>query len=215
MESTSKCDTREVQWADSYTILTLWSQLQNHKYQTHEAPTTIPYWLCGVNFKILEATDLFWRHIYHTDSVESTSKSGGRGMTGRVRYTILTLWSQLQNFPPIAISVAVVIPYWLCGVNFKMARHLRKLGNVYTILTLWSQLQNYLKWLEELEAVYHTDSVESTSKSGTLSTGWHNLYTILTLWSQLQNRTRNLWGCLHVIPYWLCGVNFKIWLSLL
>ena len=73
-----------------------------------------------------------------------------------------------------------------------MARHLRKLGNVYTILTLWSQLQNYLKWLEELEAVYHTDSVESTSKSGTLSTGWHNLYTILTLWSQLQNRTRNL-----------------------
>ena len=49
--------------------------------------------------------------------------------------------------------------------------------------------------------VYHTDSVESTSKFNHLLLRFSQIYTILTLWSQLQNRAGDyLIG--HVrIPY--------------
>ena len=170
-----------------YTILTLWSQLQNKR--VHALPL-----IC----------------IYHTDSVESTSKFFFVSHRFARRYTILTLWSQLQN-----------VCAWEPTLIY------------YTILTLWSQLQNRGQAAQGAAGVYHTDSVESTSKSPsemgtrsscyTILTLWSQLqnaacctrwrllgYTILTLWSQLQNELQKLDEQFVHIPYWLCGVNFKM-----
>ena len=149
---------------------------------------SIPYWLCGVNFKISVGDGYPQQLLYHTDSVESTSKccmlhqmaAAGLYHTDSVEstskwvaeagwavcaYTILTLWSQLQNGTAFAGAEHSAIPYWLCGVNFKMEDH----------------------------------------SSGSLSR-----YTILTLWSQLQNTSSHCESVVTLIPYWLCGVNFKI-----
>ena len=52
-----------------------------------------------------------------------------------------------------------------------------------------------------LKTIYHTDSVESTSKFSFTRFTFSKLYTILTLWSQLQNGF--LGGCAAAgdIPY--------------
>ena len=192
----------------------------------------IPYWLCGVNFKMRMGC---WRRIimlYHTDSVESTSKSPRVVKCHGAFYTILTLWSQLQNrlIMPQAqrqlyhtdsvestskcvavVAVwAVFIPYWLCGVNFKMRSLTHSISTAYTILTLWSQLQNTSRRQYPALLVYHTDSVESTSKLSRSVYILPDCYTILTLWSQLQNMRLTWYAWCYTIPYWLCGVNFKI-----
>ena len=148
-------------------------------------------------------------------------------------YTILTLWSQLQNIICDECGKSLNIPYWLCGVNFKMDFWSWSRSYVYTILTLWSQLQNSVwswtssavlipywlcgvnfkiaqEWGLFLAQVYHIDSVESTSKFVLRSSSWRSSYTILTLWSQLQNRACKRFHTLPGIPYWLCGVNFKM-----
>ena len=57
----------------------------------------------------------------------------------------------------------------------------------YTILTLWSQLQNGVGEEGWAVLLYHTDSVESTSKWWGPVWSYLSNYTILTLWSQLQN----------------------------
>ena len=74
VESTSKCRIWLCTHACLYTILTLWSQLQNDS-----------------NGNVVIG------NIYHTDSVESTSKSLSKANAAATSYTILTLWSQLQN----------------------------------------------------------------------------------------------------------------------
>ena len=148
----------------------------------------IPYWLCGVNFKIEARHRSVAAELYHTDSVESTSKSPA-GAAGPCRsYTILTLWSQLQNCTTRWSLPAAIIPYWLCGVNFKM-----RAGT-----------------FRGRASIYHTDSVESTSKCEEARRVGHLDYTILTLWSQLQNSMRSPHTLRLCIPYWLCGVNFKM-----
>ena len=194
----------------------------------------IPYWLCGVNFKIKQCKQWISKFLYHTDSVESTSKWCCHVVRLRGIYTILTLWSQLQNNGFSFAASTCSIPYWLCGVNFKMTRwcgrgsvrlyHTDSVestskytpwmivpANEYTILTLWSQLQNGSPPLLRHNHLYHTDSVESTSKWWQFVSLLTQRYTILTLWSQLQNwwrMRRQRSGC---IPYWLCGVNFKMY----
>ena len=256
VESTSKLQQCTYTVINRYTILTLWSQLQNGLPRLKPYVASIPYWLCGVNFKMtlhgttgsgkiyhtdsVESTSKYWSvfmtevssipywlcgvnfkmisrrlnrrcWIYHTDSVESTSKWSWCIGRRCAAYTILTLWSQLQNAERIGDKVDRNIPYWLCGVNFKicLALHISH------------------------HELYHTDSVESTSKYGETRCATVTHYTILTLWSQLQNKTSlysgtrllytilTLWSQLQNsdekggpmkvdIPYWLCGVNFKI-----
>ena len=188
MESTSKCCTPWRSKTSCYTILTLWSQLQNSTPSLNRTGCYIPYWLCGVNFKIVEPKEILRVSVYHTDSVESTSKSPSAQTPTAKKYTILTLWSQLQNHFRSSSSWAPPIPYWLCGVNFK--------------IDLRSQML--------LAVLYHTDSVESTSKWGCLQARDEPEYTILTLWSQLQNNFTEKKAAMVNIPYWLCGVNFKI-----
>ena len=191
VESTSKFSRSCIHSPHLYTILTLWSQLQNGSMTTGTVVKAIPYWLCGVNFKIGQTMLRGISVVYHTDSVESTSKCGRYILAPNRAYTILTLWSQLQNWRRRVRVLHVPIPYWLCGVNFKM----------------WYGVVMILK------TIYHTDSVESTSKFSFTRFTFSKLYTILTLWSQLQNGF--LGGCAAAgdIPYWLCGVNFKIWAS--
>ncbi len=153
-----------------------------------EHGTSIPYWLCGVNFKIFSLQRRVAWNVYHIDSVESTSKWPRRNTSGTpqvyhidsvestskfiavalqigIIYTILTLWSQLQNGMRRGARGHGLIPYWLCGVNFKI-----------DALAVPSAI-----------VVYHIDSVESTSKFPELSAADKSHYTILTLWSQLQN----------------------------
>ena len=219
--------------AEAYTILTLWSQLQNDLGELQGLERSIPYWLCGVNFKIAAVHLHGHQSIYHTDSVESTSKWVAEVEAVRGQYTILTLWSQLQNDAARHDGEREDIPYWLCGVNFKILIGIYDWSEQYTILTLWSQLQNDLAafkqavlnipyWLCGVNfkmelvhraavcCIYHTDSVESTSKC---RAHWRQSgpeYTILTLWSQLQNLSCPAYKPSWIIPYWLCGVNFKI-----
>ena len=211
VESTSKWCCHVVRLRGIYTILTLWSQLQNNGFSFAASTCSIPYWLCGVNFKMTRWCGRGSVRLYHTDSVESTSKYTPWMIVPANEYTILTLWSQLQNKLGIVHNASAYIPYWLCGVNFKMVLH-HYFGTItYTILTLWSQLQNGGNscrcwrsgipywlcgvnfkigggWGGSEAAVYHTDSVESTSK-------W---------W-------RHTTKPCHAIPYWLCGVNFKMY----
>ena len=171
----------------TYTILTLWSQLQN-----------------ALSIRSLCS------NVYHTDSVESTSKLRMTCTMQSLHYTILTLWSQLQNEQESTPIENTIIPYWLCGVNFKM-RHLLAIPpkNLYHTdsvestskfkllrtrraldIPYWLCGVNFkirAKFLVEFFSLYHTDSVESTSKC----IGRFKLTAIC-------------------IPYWLCGVNFKI-----
>ena len=97
VESTSKRKHTGRRKRNAYTILTLWSQLQNDGAFVVEPTENIPYWLCGVNFKTQFNASNFSLVIYHIDSVESTSKQHPHGEYHSSRYTILTLWSQLQN----------------------------------------------------------------------------------------------------------------------
>ena len=55
--------------------------------------------------------DVLLPAIYHTDSVESTSKY--ELLHGRIKlhYTILTLWSQLQNVIAVRAWEVLHIPY--------------------------------------------------------------------------------------------------------
>ena len=126
--------------------------------------------------------------VYHIDSVESTSKWWGRRAREDCRYTILTLWSQLQNKKASA----------------SLACSLYHIDSVESTSKFLSPL------IRGDKRVYHIDSVESTSKSIGLNIRSCSNYTILTLWSQLQNASSR--SCMNAgtIPYWLCGVNFKI-----
>ena len=96
VESTSKSMNMNKQEFKNYTILTLWSQLQNSVcsmrqpssvYHTDSVESTSKFFFRWV----------FVHVLYHTDSVESTSKLSSSVQTRREGYTILTLWSQLQN----------------------------------------------------------------------------------------------------------------------
>ena len=49
--------------------------------------------------------------VYHIDSVESTSKRFAGNDEARKAYTILTLWSQLQNTCPDVPPAGRSIPY--------------------------------------------------------------------------------------------------------
>ena len=142
VESTSKWRRLRGMRLRQYTILTLWSQLQNNSVKTDEERKLIPYWLCGVNFKMMPWHGARSMPVYHIDSVESTSKYPLHTPHMPVPYTILTLWSQLQNKSPYWMVTFVGIPYWLCGVNFKIIPRFAVCVWKYTILTLWSQLQN-------------------------------------------------------------------------
>ena len=169
VESTSKLTASFRSKLITYTILTLWSQLQNwgcsalaqqeripywlcgvnFKTTMLRAPprSHIPYWLCGVNFKTRRDPEGAGGGVYHIDSVESTSKPHAAEEARLVLYTILTLWSQLQNRQVVHRQQRQRIPYWLCGVNFKTPEILCRREERYTILTLWSQLQNsQQKW---------------------------------------------------------------------
>ncbi len=144
VESTSKWGSVLTAIRAVYTILTLWSQLQNECNWLPWRKYDIPYWLCGVNFKIIYISNGITATLYHIDSVESTSKSVNGSVALLHLYTILTLWSQLQNTRSAGEREENPIPYWLCGVNFKMR------GGSHCALP----------------PVYHIDSVESPSKSG-------------------------------------------------
>ena len=111
VESTSKLVADEAAAKRLYTILTLWSQLQNDGgilrshvtlYHTDSVESTSKCMLLLAQMR---------RRIYHTDSVESTSKYFVLRHRRRHRYTILTLWSQLQNNDASMYDVRCTIPY--------------------------------------------------------------------------------------------------------
>ena len=210
MESTSKFCLVLLVLLVLYTILTLWSQLQNVLPDVDSVELRIPYWLCGVNFKIRLALCPGSWQVYHIDSVESTSKSPARctKTPSPIPYWLCGVNFKIHRRP--CIVHRVIIPYWLCGVNFKMPGVSAIVPAYYTILTLWSQLQNSLNSCCAKNVIYHIDSVESTSKSEAPLGCAYGCYTILTLWSQLQNNFTRASTSGTPIPYWLCGVNFKI-----
>ena len=210
VESTSKSSRGVSGGCRCYTILTLWSQLQNKKKTGLCVTANIPYWLCGVNFKIDGRDRGPAQDLYHTDSVESTSKSSSGS----------TLLSSS-------------IPYWLCGVNFKMntlaqvsndflyhtdsvestSKLRRRLRGRMGCIPYWLCGVNFkMRYAERYDrkSIYHTDSVESTSKCERGEDSPPRVYTILTLWSQLQNVLLRPHASAFLIPYWLCGVNFKM-----
>ena len=207
VESTSKWCCHVVRLRGIYTILTLWSQLQNNGFSFAASTCSIPYWLCGVNFKMTRWCGRGSVRLYHTDSVESTSKYTPWMIVPANEYTILTLWSQLQNGSPPLLRHNHLYHTDSVESTSKWWQFVSLLTQRYTILTLWSQLQN---WWRMSRRIYHTDSVESTSKYFVLRHRRRHRYTILTLWSQLQNNDASMYDVRCTIPYWLCGVNFKI-----
>ena len=187
MESTSKLFFASRFALQAYTILTLWSQLQNKVCNFLEQAGYIPYWLCGVNFKTWVTILRKAKYLYHIDSVESTSKPDCVLFAHCFAYTILTLWSQLQNIlrgwvlllyvyhidsvestsKPFCVAISpfplyTILTLWSQLQNTPHPTHHH--GRLYTILTLWSQLQNLLFKALDVDWVYHIDSVESTSK---------------------------------------------------
>ena len=111
VESTSKCFSSMLAHGLKYTILTLWSQLQNR------GACCFP-WRALYHTDSVESTSK-WpprlagnpAQVYHTDSVESTSKSLRTLRQRLILYTILTLWSQLQNNAMKTLVSITVIPY--------------------------------------------------------------------------------------------------------